>query len=165
MLRAAIVVSSITSPVWPALFVRNGFTIVDRGDIIALLTPAASWWLPGRPRRLPRSRSRTRAASCASCCPRSCRRLSRTQLGAGSLDERSRVPDTRVNSRRKSTRARRLAVADEFEVAGSNDSALFTLTVRRGEGMALLAMNWKDEMPPDDFVGFGIEYQEPGGTK
>jgi hypothetical protein len=56
-------------------------------------------------------------------------------------------------------------VADEFEVAGSNDSALFTLTVRRGEGMALLAMNWKDGMPPDDFVGFGIEYQEPGGTK
>jgi phosphatidylserine/phosphatidylglycerophosphate/cardiolipin synthase-like enzyme len=56
-------------------------------------------------------------------------------------------------------------VADEFEVAGSNDSALFTLTVRRGEGMALLAMNWKDGMPPDDFVGFGIEYQEPSGTK
>ena len=31
--------------------------------------------------------------------------------------------------------------------------------------MALIAMNWKDEKPPKDFVGFGIEYKEPGGKK
>jgi hypothetical protein len=35
----------------------------------------------------------------------------------------------------------------------------------RGEGMCLLAMNWKEGTPPDDFVGFAIEYQEPGDTK
>src|SRR5579859_4717807 len=56
-------------------------------------------------------------------------------------------------------------MAGEFEVQGGNDAALFTLKVRRGEGMALLAMNWKDATPPDDFVGFAIEYQEPGGTQ
>lgn len=27
--------------------------------------------------------------------------------------------------------------------------------------MVLLAMNWKQAMPPDDFVGFAIEYREP----
>lgn len=54
---------------------------------------------------------------------------------------------------------------NEFQVTGTNDAALFTLKVHRGEGMALLAMNWKDSEPPDDFVGFGIEYKEPNGTK
>jgi phosphatidylserine/phosphatidylglycerophosphate/cardiolipin synthase-like enzyme len=53
----------------------------------------------------------------------------------------------------------------EFEVTGDNDEALFTLKVHRGEGMALLAMNWKNGPPPDDFVGFAIEYKEPRGTK
>jgi phosphatidylserine/phosphatidylglycerophosphate/cardiolipin synthase-like enzyme len=28
--------------------------------------------------------------------------------------------------------------------------------------MVLLAMNWKQAKPPDDFVGFAIEYREPG---
>ena len=28
--------------------------------------------------------------------------------------------------------------------------------------MVLLAMNWKQANPPDDFVGFAIEYREPG---
>ena len=31
--------------------------------------------------------------------------------------------------------------------------------------MVLLAMNWKQGRPPDDFVGFGIEYKEPQGTR
>jgi hypothetical protein len=31
--------------------------------------------------------------------------------------------------------------------------------------MVLLAMNWKQGMPSDDFVGFAIEYKEPQGTR
>lgn len=31
--------------------------------------------------------------------------------------------------------------------------------------MVLLAMNWKQGKPPDDFVGFAIEYREPGTGK
>jgi hypothetical protein len=53
----------------------------------------------------------------------------------------------------------------EFQVAGANANAPFTLKVHRGDGMALLAMNWKQDMPPDDFVGFAIEYQEPEGDR
>lgn len=52
----------------------------------------------------------------------------------------------------------------DFEVIGTNDAALFTLKIHRGDGMALLAMNWKNGQPPDNFVGFAIEYQEPGGN-
>ena len=44
---------------------------------------------------------------------------------------------------------------------GTNDQAPFTLTVRRGEGMALLSMNWRSGSPPDDFVGFSISYAAP----
>ena len=56
-------------------------------------------------------------------------------------------------------------MSSEFEVSGTNDNALFTLKLHRGEGMCLLAMNWKDGMPPEDFVGFAIEYKEPDGAK
>lgn len=52
-----------------------------------------------------------------------------------------------------------------FVVRGTNAKALFTLTIYRGEGMCLLAMNWKRRKPTNDFVGFAIEYQEPGGEK
>ena len=52
-----------------------------------------------------------------------------------------------------------------FQIDGKNAAALFTLRVHRGEGMALLAMNWKGGEPSDDFVGFAIQYREPGGTK
>jgi phosphatidylserine/phosphatidylglycerophosphate/cardiolipin synthase-like enzyme len=55
-------------------------------------------------------------------------------------------------------------MADAFEVEGANDAAAFTLKVRRGERMALLAMNWKVGTPPAEFVGFAIEYQEPNST-
>ena len=44
-------------------------------------------------------------------------------------------------------------------------AAPFTLKIHRGDGMALIAMNWKDEEPPQDFVGFAIEYKEPGGAE
>lgn len=52
-----------------------------------------------------------------------------------------------------------------FQITGSNSKALFTLKAHRGEGMLLLAMNWKTGKPPKDFVGFSIEYKEPGGQK
>ena len=53
----------------------------------------------------------------------------------------------------------------KFQVSGNNAAALFSLKVHRGEGMALVAMNWKKGKPPNDFVGFGIEYKEPKGEK
>jgi hypothetical protein len=55
--------------------------------------------------------------------------------------------------------------SDEFQVSGQNDAALFTLKLHRGDGMALVAMNWKDGEPPQDFVGFAIEYKEPDGDR
>ncbi|HJS47591.1 MAG TPA: phospholipase D-like domain-containing protein [Gemmatimonadales bacterium] len=56
-------------------------------------------------------------------------------------------------------------MAGEFQVTGENTAAPFTLKIHRGEGMALLAMNWKAGKPPRDFVGFAIEYREPGGDR
>lgn len=56
-------------------------------------------------------------------------------------------------------------MAGEFQVSGGNAVAQFTLKLHRGDGMALVAMNWKDGKPPSDFVGFAIEYKEPGGNK
>jgi phosphatidylserine/phosphatidylglycerophosphate/cardiolipin synthase-like enzyme len=55
-------------------------------------------------------------------------------------------------------------MSDDFQVKGSNPLARFTLTVHRGDGMALLAMNWRAGRPPRSFVGFAIEYREPGGS-
>ena len=52
-----------------------------------------------------------------------------------------------------------------FQVEGTNGNAPFTLKLHRGEGMTLVAMNWKNGQPPQDFVGFAIEYQEPGGSQ
>lgn len=46
-------------------------------------------------------------------------------------------------------------------VTGEVSAAPFTLKVHRGEGMVLLAMDWKGGKPPDDFVGFSIEYRRP----
>ncbi|MBI2293898.1 MAG: phospholipase [Betaproteobacteria bacterium] len=56
-------------------------------------------------------------------------------------------------------------MAGEFQVSGTNKAALFTLKLHRGDGMTLVAMNWKKGKPPKDFVGFAIEYQEPGGDR
>lgn len=50
----------------------------------------------------------------------------------------------------------------EFQVTGNNSKAPFTLKVHRGDGMAMLAMNWRRGRPPRDFVGFAIEFREPG---
>jgi phosphatidylserine/phosphatidylglycerophosphate/cardiolipin synthase-like enzyme len=50
-------------------------------------------------------------------------------------------------------------------VSGQNKAALFTLKIYRGEGMALLAMNWSKGKPPDNFAGFAIEFREPGATQ
>lgn len=47
-------------------------------------------------------------------------------------------------------------------VEGNVAAAPFTLKIHRGEGMVLLAMNWKNGQPPADFVGFSIEYRRPG---
>jgi hypothetical protein len=57
------------------------------------------------------------------------------------------------------------AMPISFQVTGKNAAAPFTLKAYRGEGMALLAMNWKKDTPPDDFVGFAIEYKTPGGSR
>ncbi|MCB9869762.1 MAG: phospholipase [Planctomycetes bacterium] len=56
-------------------------------------------------------------------------------------------------------------MSDDFQVSGRNATALFTLRIHRGDGMVLLAMNWKKGRPPNDFVGFAIEYREPQGSK
>jgi len=53
----------------------------------------------------------------------------------------------------------------DFIVEGTNTTAPFTLKVYRGDSMVLLAMNWKGQTPPDDFVGFAIQYEEPSGHK
>lgn len=56
-------------------------------------------------------------------------------------------------------------MASNFQVSGKNTAAPFTLKIYRGDGMALVAMNWKKGKPPTDFVGFAIEYREPDGQK
>jgi len=57
------------------------------------------------------------------------------------------------------------SASSKFQVTGKNPAALFSLKIHRGEGMALLAMNWKKGTPPNHFVGFAIEYKEPGGQQ
>jgi phosphatidylserine/phosphatidylglycerophosphate/cardiolipin synthase-like enzyme len=56
-------------------------------------------------------------------------------------------------------------MAGEFQVTGSNANAPFTLKLHRGDGMTLLGMNWKDDKPPKDFVGFAIEYKPPDADR
>jgi hypothetical protein len=52
-----------------------------------------------------------------------------------------------------------------YFVTGTNDAAPFTLKIHRGDGMVLLAMDWKAGRPPDDFVGFTIQYRVPGDPR
>jgi hypothetical protein len=52
----------------------------------------------------------------------------------------------------------------DFKVAGDSASAPFTLTMYRGEGMVLAAMNWRTGTPPENFAGFAIEYKGPAAT-
>src|SRR4051794_24617774 len=56
-------------------------------------------------------------------------------------------------------------MGSDFEVVGRSKLAPFTLKLHRSEGMVLLGMNWKTARPPDDFVGFAIEYRPPGAKK
>jgi hypothetical protein len=53
----------------------------------------------------------------------------------------------------------------EFQVTANNGAARFTLKLHRGDGMLLLAMDWKKGKPPLNFVGFAIQYKEPGGAQ
>src|SRR5260370_36633012 len=63
---------------------------------------------------------------------------------------------------RAKTIGRNTMMLSDFEVVGQSAGALFTLKAYRGQGMALLAMNWKAATPPDNFVGFAGEVQPPG---
>ena len=51
------------------------------------------------------------------------------------------------------------------QIIGNNAKALFTLRLHRGEGMMLVAMNWKKGTPPANFGGFAIEFKQPGSHK
>ena len=54
---------------------------------------------------------------------------------------------------------------NDFQIIAKNANAPFTLKLHRGDGMTLLAMNWKAAKPPRDFVGFTLEYKEPDGDR
>jgi PLD-like domain len=54
---------------------------------------------------------------------------------------------------------------NSYQVTGTNKKAPFTLKIHRGDGMLLLAMNWRNGKPPRDFVGFAIEYKEPNSDR
>jgi phosphatidylserine/phosphatidylglycerophosphate/cardiolipin synthase-like enzyme len=56
-------------------------------------------------------------------------------------------------------------MSEEFEVSGNSAQAPFTMKLHRGDGMTLIAMDWKNGKPPKDFVGFAIEYKEPNGDR
>lgn len=56
-------------------------------------------------------------------------------------------------------------MAKDWQVEGKVKEAPFTLKLHKGEGMLLLAMNWKNGPPPRDFVGFSIEYRPPDGDR
>lgn len=56
-------------------------------------------------------------------------------------------------------------MSDDFQVVAKNANAPFTLKLHRGDGMTLLAMNWRGAEPPRDFVGFALEYKEPEGDR
>lgn len=56
-------------------------------------------------------------------------------------------------------------MSDDFQIIAKNANAAFTLKLHRGDGMTLLAMDWKDSKPPRDFVGFGLEYKEPDSDR
>ncbi len=47
----------------------------------------------------------------------------------------------------------------DFQIVADNANAPFTLKLHRGDGMTLLAMNWKAASPLRDFVGFALEYR------
>lgn len=56
-------------------------------------------------------------------------------------------------------------MSSDYQTIAKNADAPFTLKLHRGDGMTLLAMNWKTDKPPRDFVGFALEYKEPNGDR
>ena len=56
-------------------------------------------------------------------------------------------------------------MTEGFEITSQNAAALFTLKLHRGDGMVLIGMNWKEDKPPLDFVGFAIEFKEPNSER
>jgi phosphatidylserine/phosphatidylglycerophosphate/cardiolipin synthase-like enzyme len=56
-------------------------------------------------------------------------------------------------------------MSNDSQIIAKNANAPFTLKLHRGDGMTLLAMNWKAAKPPLDFVGFALEYKEPDGDR
>src|SRR5690349_3391744 len=54
---------------------------------------------------------------------------------------------------------------NSYQVTGTSRTAPFSLKIHRGDGMVLLAMDWRGGKPPRDFVGFAIEYREPKSAK
>jgi hypothetical protein len=56
-------------------------------------------------------------------------------------------------------------MSSDFQVVAGNSAAAFSLKLHRGDGMTLLAMNWKADTPPRDFAGFAIDYKEPGDDR
>jgi phosphatidylserine/phosphatidylglycerophosphate/cardiolipin synthase-like enzyme len=56
-------------------------------------------------------------------------------------------------------------MSNDFQIVAKNAKAPFSLKLHRGDGMTLLAMNWKAAKPLRDFVGFALEYKEPGGDR
>ncbi len=56
-------------------------------------------------------------------------------------------------------------MTEGFEITSQNAAAQFTLKLHRGDGMVLIGMNWKEDKPPLDFVGFAIEFKEPNSER
>ena len=56
-------------------------------------------------------------------------------------------------------------MSEDFQVLGNSNDAPFSLKVHRGDGMCLLSMDWHGGKPPDDFVGFAIEYRPPDSDR
>src|SRR5262249_35877437 len=77
----------------------------------------------------------------------------------------ARTPRDNSDGRpRAGTAWRRLMAGGGFQVSGTNAAAPFTLKLHRGDGMTLLAMNWRKGKAPRDFGGFAIECKEPAGA-
>jgi hypothetical protein len=48
---------------------------------------------------------------------------------------------------------------------GNTQAAKFTMKLQYGDGMELVAMQWKEINPPSDIMGFGIEYRYPDNDR
>src|ERR1700722_9201628 len=59
-------------------------------------------------------------------------------------------PTSKNPTAKKSATAK--ATPPSIQTTGQNAGALFSLKIYRSEGMALLAMNWLNGMPTNDFV-------------